>query len=196
MRWGKYSRTHEKYRDSNRNRAAFGTRKPGRVSFPTREESSQESNGDTNSLHLSFKLDFSSAISVARALGLHSEPPRLWSGRLIDLAWNAPLTFCRTLVRILPPLPPLSSSHSPKRISTTLLNLRHDESMANLREREDGRKEEGGVTEQSRNGRMRKCFIIEPGCNETSGNGRVRACYKEQIISPSLSMGYLVNIPR
>lgn len=69
----------------------------------------EEERGDTNSPHLSFKLDFSSAILAARAR-ITFRAPSLWSDGLIDLAWNAPLTFCRLLVRIvlllsLSPLP-------------------------------------------------------------------------------------------
>lgn len=140
--WGKYSRTQEKYQDSNRDVIApySALESPAEFHFLRAKNHHKRATGDTNSLHLSFKLDFSSAISAARALGLHSEPPRLWSGpadrfgmecSTYFLSYNA--LSCKN--------PSPAPSTIPGRISATLLNLHRDESMANLRER---RQVEGG----------------------------------------------------
>lgn len=121
------------------------------------------------------------------------------------MAWNAPLTFCRSLVRILPspPLAPVVPRlPTPGRISTTLLNLRHDESMANLRERTQRGREwrgegKGGRRTEPKRSRMGKRFIMEPVVMKVPGMVASERAIKNKLYLPrALSTGYLVNIPR
>lgn len=63
----------ESNRDINAPRSLCSRTRAG-FHFLRAKNHRKRATGDTNSPHLSFKLDFSPAISVARALGLHSEP--------------------------------------------------------------------------------------------------------------------------